>query len=231
MHFNKKKISIYLCIFLFIIFFLIFIAKEISPINICCNHNNKEEEKEDTPYLKGDSFINEYNKNLKQNLSKINSFDFIKKLAVLGLKNFIKGWKKTQIESYCNIFIADPELFMVEVLKGKLKTASTPLIYGTIDFISEQIKKNISLTIHRIKDSSKNDLSVKTRENLLPSKIDQIVMIEFFNKDDIHFFIKDYNDTQGDGYCFFHALDESLKQQIPKWRDKIILDDVTSVLN
>ncbi|MFW8664725.1 hypothetical protein ACOES3_02615 [Candidatus Phytoplasma citri] len=41
------------------------------------------------------------------------------------------------------------------------------------------------------------------------------------NFNNIHFYIKEYNDTPGDGYCFFHALKYLLDETIPNWLDLI----------
>ncbi|TVY12269.1 hypothetical protein [Candidatus Phytoplasma pini] len=138
--------------------------------------------------------------------------EFIHKLAILGLENFDKGMNQTEdIElkkHYERIYEADPETFRDKVFNNNLSTASTLLIYSTIDFLSQKLEKKINLKVNKI-DCYTSFFSFKN----------EIINLELKNSND-HFFINKPNDTLGDGYCFFHAITYLLNEIMPNWKSK-----------
>ncbi|PQP79776.1 hypothetical protein C6B37_01185 [Candidatus Phytoplasma phoenicium] len=151
----------------------------------------------------------------KKNLFDSLSFNFVQKLAYRGMEQFQKGLSEGNTQ-YKLIYEADSQLFIEFVTQGTLKTASSPLIQGTIDFISECLNRNIHLYINE-----KHMFS--TSENLLKNCKESVLDLKIRNQDNVHFFVNYYNDTIGDGYCFFHALDNVLKNIIPNWQEKIFI--------
>ncbi|WP_252861415.1 hypothetical protein [New Jersey aster yellows phytoplasma] len=72
-----------------------------------------------------------------------------RKLAYLGLNQFVNGLESDQFkEQYLLIFNGDSSFFENDVLSCSLKTASTPLIQGTLDFLSQQLKRKFNLIIN-----------------------------------------------------------------------------------
>lgn len=131
-----------------------------------------------------------------------NSLQLTRKLAYLGLNQFVNGLESDQFkEQYLLIFNGDSSFFENDVLSCSLKTASTPLIQGTLDFLSQQLKRKFNLIIN-----DKHLLSSFLFDN---NPID----LEMKNNN-YHFFIQKPEDTKGDGYCFFHALIFLLKKKI-----------------
>ncbi|WP_024563502.1 hypothetical protein [Candidatus Phytoplasma tritici] len=130
-----------------------------------------------------------------------NSFQLTRKLAYLGLNQFVNGLENDQFkEQYLLIFNGDSSFFENDVLSCSLRTASTPLIQGTLDFLGQQLKRKFNLII--------ND------KNLLSSFLFDNNPIDLKMKNNnYHFFIEKPEDTKGDGYCFFHALIFLLKEK------------------
>lgn len=164
--------------------------------------------------------LNSYQKQKVYQLEKnlFDSFNFVQKLAYIGMQQFKKGLSEHN-KRYEEIFIGDPIIFEELVKTGTLRTASTPLILGTIDFISECLKKKINLYINE-----KHYLS--TSDNLLKKSETEILDLKIRNYNNIHFFVNEYEDTIGDGYCFFHALDNVLEKKIPNWRKNILFNKI-----
>ncbi|TKA88110.1 MAG: hypothetical protein QS2022_0770 [Candidatus Phytoplasma asteris] len=130
-----------------------------------------------------------------------NSLQLTCKLAYLGLNQFVNGLENDQFkEQYLLIFNGDSSFFENDVLSYSLRTASTPLIQGTLDFLGQQLKRKFNLII--------ND------KHLLSSFLFDNNPIDLKMKNNnYHFFIQKPEDTKGDGYCFFHALIFLLKEK------------------
>ncbi|MEK0309294.1 hypothetical protein [Candidatus Phytoplasma citri] len=149
----------------------------------------------------------------------------VAKIAYLGLEQFFLGLKDNTFKDTYQIFLKsekpplDMEIIMEKILNQKLDTAYPFLIQSTIDFLSKKINKRISLIIE-IKNSDQTTFSLDF--NSLCEIIDSsILKLKMKNFNNIHFYIKEYNDTPGDGYCFFHALKYLLDETIPNWLDLI----------
>ncbi|MEZ0180075.1 hypothetical protein ['Camptotheca acuminata' phytoplasma] len=201
MHFNKWKKSKFLYIVIIITFILIyflsrFILNKIQQINNINKDNIRFQKikKEEKQYTK--------------------SFNLVQKLAYLGLNKFMEGLGQEGNNDYKQIFQGDPELFIQHVLEGNLKTVSTPLIYGTINFVSEIFKKNIRLSVNN------NAVLFTNNPSMSLNEVD-ILNIKILNRCNIHFYIQTPEDTPSDGYCFFHALNTALQKEAPEWTNKI----------
>ncbi|MFB0638299.1 hypothetical protein [Candidatus Phytoplasma solani] len=130
-------------------------------------------------------------------------FVLTQKLAYLGLNQFIDGLYKNQFkEKYVNIFRGDGVLFEDKVLNGTLGTASTPLIQGTLDFLAQLLKQKLNLIV--------NDIHYLSSFN----SYNQVIDLKMRNNGGNHFYIHKPQDTQGDGYCFFHAIIFLLKEKV-----------------
>ncbi len=197
--------------FLSILFFII----KMSPHN---KHHYNNTSHYESANLKDSSFANikkHYDdkvSNLKQ--EKIKNFTNIKLLPLLGLEEFMKNYNKQ--ETYPIIFTPDAEemiQFIDKTLQGCLSTACLTLIQGTIDWISQQLRKNIILKIekHIVKENEKHS---HNEEYSATSKFKKQIICKMKNTNNSHFYIEEYNDTPGDGYCFFHALNSILKKKI-----------------
>ncbi|WAN63682.1 hypothetical protein RS022_08950 [Candidatus Phytoplasma rubi] len=152
----------------------------------------------------------------KELLSKFDNYS--KALAYLGLNQFIIGLQNN-IEKYRNIWIGDKEIFIEQILNGTLKTASTPLICGIIDFLGEKLNKKIELYVNdKLNLDSINQSDSNTSPLILKLKND---------KNQTHFFINYSDDTVGDGYCFFNAIIFLLDEVINNWKN-IIFSDISS---
>lgn len=147
-----------------------------------------------------------YNEEPSSKLSKKN-WMLVQKLAYLGLKKFQKGLFEKK-KDYQNIFEGDPQLFQENVLNGGLLTASTPLIQGTIDFLSERLNQKICLII--------NDIPLLCSTTQLINPQEKYIDLNLKNNGN-HFFINTPSDTASDGYCFFHAITFLLNQKKIKW--------------
>ncbi|MGI3136028.1 MAG: hypothetical protein ACN23H_00360 [Candidatus Phytoplasma vitis] len=151
----------------------------------------------------------------KELLSKFQN-NYSKALAYLGLNQFIIGLQNN-IEKYKIIWEGDKEIFIKQILNGTLNTASTPLICGTIDFLGEKLNKKIELYVNnKLNLDSINQSNSNTSPLILKLKNDRN-----------HFFINDYDDTVGDGYCFFNAILSLLDKEINNLKD-IIFSDIES---
>ncbi|MBS2126412.1 hypothetical protein J8J04_01770 ['Fragaria x ananassa' phyllody phytoplasma] len=179
----KINITIFICLLLMICIFLLYTYQ-----------NHFVSKTQELPIIKQPN----------SKLSKKN-WMLVQKLAYLGLNQFKKGLLEKN-EDYQNIFEGDPQLFQENVLNGTLSTASTPLIQGTIDFLSEKLNQKICLIINnhpllcstiQLIDKETIDLNLKNNGN--------------------HFFINISSDTASDGYCFFHAITFLLNQKKIKW--------------
>ncbi|MDO8058015.1 hypothetical protein OC686_01890 ['Opuntia sp.' phytoplasma] len=149
----------------------------------------------------------------------------VAKIAYLGLEQFFLGLKDNTFKDTYQTFLKsekpplDMEIIIEKILNQKLNTAYPFLIQSTIDFLSKKINKRISLIIE-IKNSDQTTFSYDF--NSLFEIIDSsILKLEMKNFNNVHFYIKEYNDTPGDGYCFFHALKYLLDENIPNWLDLI----------
>lgn len=146
-----------------------------------------------------------------------NKSHFIKKLAYLGLKQFVIGLTNDLFrDRYKNILMGDHKLFVTKVFNGTLNTVSSSLIQGTIDFLSEKLKKNISLIINKIPMLSNTN-------HIFDDHLTKPIKLKISNKRN-HFFIHEFNDTLGDGYCFFHAIAFLLDRMIPQWKTIVMQD-------
>ncbi|WP_235043260.1 hypothetical protein [Candidatus Phytoplasma australiense] len=124
---------------------------------------------------------------------KFQNIPLTRQLAYLGLNQFIDGLDDNQFQSlYLTILQGDQEFFENDVLNCSLKTATTPLIQGTLDFLSQRLNQKFNLII--------NDCN-----SLSSVGLGRSVDLKMQNNS-YHFFIKKSSDTLGDGYCFFHAL-------------------------
>ncbi|MDO8059348.1 hypothetical protein OC683_01830 ['Crotalaria aegyptiaca' phytoplasma] len=163
--------------------------------------------------------------------AKINNHQYLEnrqlvaKIAYLGLEQFFLGLKDNTFKDTYQTFLKsekpplDMEIIIEKILNQKLDTAYPFLIQSTIDFLSKKINKRISLIIE-IKNSNQTTFSWDF--NSLCEIIDSsILKLKMKNFNNIHFYIKEYNDTPGDGYCFFHALKYLLDETIPNWLDLI----------
>ncbi|MDO8057512.1 hypothetical protein [Candidatus Phytoplasma gossypii] len=149
----------------------------------------------------------------------------VAKIAYLGLEQFFLGLKDNTFKDTYQTFLKsekpslDMKIIIEKILNQKLDTAYPFLIQSTIDFLSKKINKRISLIIE-IKNSDQTTFSWDF--NSLCEIIDSsILKLEMKNFNNIHFYIQEYNDTPGDGYCFFHALKYLLDKTIPNWLDLI----------
>ncbi|AYJ01016.1 hypothetical protein CWO85_00470 [Candidatus Phytoplasma ziziphi] len=182
-------------ILILIIFFIFAIQKE------------KQNKKETIIYEQKNFF-----KTPKKLLSKFDN-NYSKALAYLGLNRFIIGLQNN-IYEYKTLWIGDKEIFIEKILNGNLGTASSPLIFGTINFLGEKLNKKINLFI--------NDYLAYNSINKSNSET-QTFILELKN-DKNHFFINDFEDTLGDGYCFFNAIVFLLDQEINNWKNIIFSD-------
>lgn len=167
------------------------------------------------PLLNPNKTITDYFRS-PQSKSLLLKFDnnLVKILAYLGLNQFIIGLTDEKIPEYKQIFLGDPQLFMSEVSDGKLNTSSTPLIQGIIDFLSFKLKKNIKLFIN-------DKLAVV---NIIESSLNNDFLNLKIKNERNHFFINSFEDTKGDGYCFFHSIIYLIEKEIPDWQNIVFLD-------
>ncbi|MDC9032176.1 hypothetical protein [Columbia Basin potato purple top phytoplasma] len=165
--------------------------------------------------LKPNKTITDYFRS-PQKKALLSKFDnnLVKILSYLGLNQFVIGLTDKKIPKYETIFLGDPELFMLKVFNGKLNTSSTPLIQGIIDFLSLKLKKNIKLFIND-KLELGNIIESYSKNDVLNLKI---------KNDKDHFFINSFEDTKGDGYCFFHSIIYLIEKEIPDWQNIVFLD-------
>ncbi|MDV3166465.1 MAG: hypothetical protein Q8807_02155 ['Waltheria sp.' little leaf phytoplasma] len=168
------------------------------------------------------------NAEINNNQSSLENRQLVAKIAYLGLEQFFLGLKDNTFKDAYQIFLKSekPPLNMEKIIEKifnqKLNTAYPFLIQSTIDFLSKKINKRISLSIE-IKTSDQKTFLYDF--NSLCEIIDSsILKLKMKNFNNIHFYIKEYNDTPGDGYCFFHALKYLLDETIPNWLDLISED-------
>ncbi|WP_341266406.1 hypothetical protein [Candidatus Phytoplasma fraxini] len=135
-------------------------------------------------------------------------------LAYLSLNQFLVGLTQDKIDDYqiiLNSLNDYDELNVDKILKGFLNTASTPLIQGAIDFLGSNLKQKIKLIIN-----NNPNMSVET---ISPVDKDKKELLFKLKNDREHFFINDFEDTVGDGYCFFNAIIYLLDQTKPNWKE------------
>ncbi|MDO8030082.1 hypothetical protein OC709_00930 ['Planchonia careya' phytoplasma] len=146
----------------------------------------------------------------------------VEKLAYLGFEHFKIILKDETLREQYNQ-LADDETLNITQIEEKifnrsLNTAETFLIQSTIDFLSKKINKTIILKIKVIRPSTNFLTELKS---LYEISNNSIITLDMQNYNNQHFYIKHFNDTPGDGYCFFHALKYLLDQSVPDWLDKI----------
>ncbi|MDO8064308.1 hypothetical protein [Candidatus Phytoplasma bonamiae] len=180
-----------------------------------CNHNYIEITNNDQ-YL-GITNNNQYSENRQ----------LVSKIAYLGWEQFILGLKDNNYkEAYENLVKWEkPSLNMNEIqeqiFNQTLDTAYPFLIQSTIDFLSKKINKKILLIIQMYNKFNKETFS-HDFHSLYRRKDSSFIELKMKNFENQHFYIKEYNDTPGDGYCFFHALKKLLDHsEMPNWLDQI----------
>lgn len=199
-----KNIFYFFIIPIFIVIFFIF-AKQIEK------EKQKRKEIINHEYEQKNVFLTP-----KELLSKFQN-NYSKALAYLGLNQFLIGLQNN-IEKYKIIWEADKEIFIKQILNGNLNTASTPLIFGTIDFLGEKLNKKIELYV--------NDHDYYVSINQSNSNMSSLILKLKNDKNQTHFFINSSKDTEGDGYCFFNAIVFLLNKEINNWKD-IIFSDIS----
>ncbi|WBL31588.1 hypothetical protein [Candidatus Phytoplasma sacchari] len=208
--FKTKKNIIFAFIFIIFILSISIIYKKIENIKI------KKEEIYSILDQKSDS--------------KKSDLIFVQKLAYLGLKQFQDGLLDDDYKKlYQYIIKGDMDQFEENVLNGTLSTASTPLIQGTIDFLSKKLNKKINIILNterKMKSLESHVLSsIYKLENIKnKNNKDNTISVKLCNINNSHFYVEKPNDTPGDGYCFFHALSFILDKKIPNWRNIIEKD-------
>ncbi|WP_017193712.1 hypothetical protein [Vaccinium witches'-broom phytoplasma] len=75
------------------------------------------------------------------------------------------------------------------------------------------MEKNIFLKIekHMVKNAKNN---CHDEEYSATTKFEDQIICQMKNINNSHFYIEKCDDTPSDGYCFFHALNNILKQKI-----------------
>jgi hypothetical protein len=193
---KKINIVVFFC-FVFLVFgYGLYNMKYLYKLN----YKNKVTEKTFT--------ISEENKN---------KFASTRKLAYLGLNQFVNGLDKIEFqEEYNSIFQGDEDVFEEKVFDGTLSTATPALIKGTLDFLAQKLQKRLNLIV--------NDVLLASSCVFFNNSID----LKMRNNNNDHFFIFLPHDTTGDGYCFFHAIIFLLKEKVPSL-EKIINDSFEKI--